>query len=846
MLRIYVRLAVCLAVIGCVLPMAAQQSSAAASGVVPSVVKFSDTLTDVNGKPLTGVVGVTFSLYKDSQGGAPLWLETQNVQPDKNGHYTVMLGSNSSQGLPSDLFASGEARWLGVQAQSQAEQPRTMLMSVPYALKAADATTVGGLPPSAFVLAAPSSLGSSAPSSSGLNLNSSPAVLSGSGKAHYIPIWTSSSKLGDSVLFQLGKGASAQLGIGTTTPASTLDVNGTGTIRGLFSLPATGTATSSGGFNSQPIDLVTSVFNTSTNTAVPQTFQWQAEPVGNNTSDATGSLNLLFAQGSGKPAETGLQLASNGQITFATGQTFPGAGTVTSVGSGAGLTGGPITGSGTLSIATAGVSNAMLQNSSITLNANSAGGVTAPGAMTLGSTYAIGLKPCSANQVLEYSGSAWNCVTLAPGTITGVTAGTDLTGGGSSGNVTLNLDTTKVPQLAAPNAFTAPQSVTAPSSDAIVATTTAPGAVALWGIASATSGGSTGLLGTTSDAAGVGVLGSNLSNGPGVNGLSGTSFTGCTECINNSYGVNDQSSSGYGLVGTVGSSGVDGVHGESWSENSAVAGLNFNTTSGYGVYGLASSPGGTGVAGINNSSSSGIGGGFFSFSSGDALFVYNQSGGYAAFLEGNVDVDGNLSKAGGSFKIDHPLDPANKYLYHSFVESPDMKNIYDGVATLNANGEATIEMPDWFGVLNRDFRYQLTCIGGFAPVYIAEELANNQFKIGGGRAGMRISWQITGIRQDAWANAHRIPVEQEKEAKLKGLYLHPELYGAPAEKQIQWARHPGMMKKLQQDQEQMKEKQTRLTESPTIARPTRPIPPPIVEKPATLIPPAALPHRATK
>jgi hypothetical protein len=175
-----------------------------------------------------------------------------------------------------------------------------------------------------------------------------------------------------------------------------------------------------------------------------------------------------------------------------------------------------------------------------------------------------------------------------------------------------------------------------------------------------------------------------------------------------------------------------------------------------------------------------------------------------------------------------------------------MKNIYDGVATLNANGEAVIQMPEWFGVLNRDFRYQLTCIGGFAPVYIAEELADNQFKIGGGRAGMRVSWQITGIRQDAWANAHRIPVEQEKEAKLKGFYLHPELYGAPAEKQIQWARHPEIMKKLQQHQEQMKVNQARLTESATIAAPARPIPPPILEKPPTLIPPAALPRRVTK
>jgi hypothetical protein len=266
---------------------------------------------------------------------------------------------------------------------------------------------------------------------------------------------------------------------------------------------------------------------------------------------------------------------------------------------------------------------------------------------------------------------------------------------------------------------------------------------------------------------------------------------------------------------------------------------------GYGVYGESTSSNGVGVAGLADNAD-GAGAAFYNDSTGDALFVYEQSGGDAAFLEGNVDVDGNLSKAGGSFKIDHPLDPANKYLYHSFVESPDMKNIYDGVATLNANGEATIEMPEWFGVLNRDFRYQLTCIGGFAPVYIADELANNQFKIGGGRAGMRISWQITGIRQDAWANAHRIPVEQEKEAKLKGFYLHPELYGAPAEKQIQWARHPEMMKKLLQSREQMNKKQAGLIESPTITRPTRPIPPPILEKRAPVIPPAPQPHRVTK
>jgi hypothetical protein len=350
---------------------------------------------------------------------------------------------------------------------------------------------------------------------------------------------------------------------------------------------------------------------------------------------------------------------------------------------------------------------------------------------------------------------------------------------------------------------------------------------------------------TSSGSSSFGVVGVS-NNGTGVyaqgpTGLYAAATTYGVYATANDDGVVGQTNgSGNGVVGRA--SGGSGVYGSA-TTGSGVFGT--ENSGGYGVYGDSASSNGVGVAGLADNTA-GAGGAFYNDSTGDALFVYNQSGGYAAFLEGNVDVDGNLSKAGGSFKIDHPLDPANKYLYHSFVESPDMKNIYDGVATLNTNGEATIEMPDWFGVLNRDFRYQLTCIGGFAPVYIAEELANNQFKIGGGRAGMRISWQITGIRQDAWANAHRIPVEQEKEAKLKGFYLHPELYGAPTEKQIQWARHPEMMKKLLQNREQMKEKQGRPAESATIAAQARPVPPPILAKPATLIPPSPLPQRATK
>jgi len=180
---------------------------------------------------------------------------------------------------------------------------------------------------------------------------------------------------------------------------------------------------------------------------------------------------------------------------------------------------------------------------------------------------------------------------------------------------------------------------------------------------------------------------------------------------------------------------------------------------------------------------------------GDGITATAGSGNAGTF-KGDVSISGNLTKGGGSFKIDHPLDPANKYLYHSFVESPDMMNIYNGVVVLDSNGEAVVQMPKWFSALNREFRYQLTCIGGFAPVYIAEELSNNEFKVGGGRAGMKISWQITGIRQDAWANAHRIQVEEQKNDRERGFYLHPELYGQPEEKQVEWARHPDLMRRV--------------------------------------------------
>jgi len=145
--------------LGSLLSPAQPTVATATNGVVPPLVNVSGALTDLNGKPLTGVVSVIFCLYKDQQGGSPVWLETQNVHPDSRGHYTALLGLTSSDGLPTSIFASGEEHWLGVQVQGEGEQPRVLLVSAPYALKAGDAETLGGFPPSAFVLAAPPSEG---------------------------------------------------------------------------------------------------------------------------------------------------------------------------------------------------------------------------------------------------------------------------------------------------------------------------------------------------------------------------------------------------------------------------------------------------------------------------------------------------------------------------------------------------------------------------------------------------------------------------------------------------------------------------------------------------------------
>jgi hypothetical protein len=192
------------------------------------------------------------------------------------------------------------------------------------------------------------------------------------------------------------------------------------------------------------------------------------------------------------------------------------------------------------------------------------------------------------------------------------------------------------------------------------------------------------------------------------------------------------------------------------------------TESDAGVQGISEGRNGNGVVGEANNGPLAYG-------------VWGKStSGLAGAFHGRVSVYGTLSKSGGGFQIDCPGRETESYLRHSFVESPDMKNLYDGIVVLDESGEGRVDLPDWFAELNRDYRYQLTSIGQPAPdLHIAAEVAENSFRIAGGMAGSKVSWQVTGTRKDRWADANRIVVQEDKPEDLRGTYLHPEAFGEP-------------------------------------------------------------------
>jgi len=286
-------------------------------------------------------------------------------------------------------------------------------------------------------------------------------------------------------------------------------------------------------------------------------------------------------------------------------------------------------------------------------------------------------------------------------------------------------------------------------------------------------GGGTGVLGFSRAGTGVGVQGISPSgygvagNSERYIGVTGSSASGLAGILGNfGSGVpfsNWGNANNMGVVGT--SSGGDGVAGITTADQSAgvygvVTGVSSSFGMNYGVQGTATHARGVGV------------------------FGQNTVGGDAGYFEGRVGVRGAFTASNKSFKIDHPVDPANKYLYHASVESPDMLCLYSGNITTNARGNATIVLPPYFGALNRDFKYQLTVIGQAAQAMVEREIENNRFSIKTDKPNVKVSWQVTGIRQDPYAEANRIPVEQYKADQDRGRYLHPEVYELPEEESI--------------------------------------------------------------
>ena len=1094
----------CLCLCCLILPVYSQSKPAE----VPRVIRYSGTLRNVDGSPRIGTVGVTFSIYAEQSSTAPLWQEVQNVMIDAEGHYTVLVGMSRSEGLPEELFSGNVARWLGIRVNDEPEQPRAILAAVPYALKAADAETLGGKPLSAFVLndaatgagsgsgaangasgsvgktglqplsintagsggtqntiakwtdAGGTVLGNSlltdSGSAVGLNNNTPTTAFDVSGTIRAVlgpgsPFGTylmptggaansfrfgfgnnlyfdgtnwrtkgdSVNNAGSGLLTDIATGQMAiftlpstggsdqvysdstfngfermritqdgKVGIGLASPATKLDVAGTihtfpfgssmmpnggaansfrfgfgnnlyfdgtnwrttgdsvnnagsaivtsidqGHLQ-IFTLPSTGgtdQVVPNAGFNAFEKMRITSSGNVGIGTTTPaQKLDVNGNIAASGNIAATGTISGSNLNATGTTTLTGTPSGSGvGQgalyvnpAAATAGQTLlgvavggsqkmlvDGSGNLSAAGtlsgtslvmpattaptSGVVILGGTpfLHGKGSYNtflgpsagsfdvmtgIGNTGVGwNALSQNTASNYNtavganalqfttaeSNSAFGAfalwsninggenTALGAWTLslnpsgGDNTAVGYGALRSNHgssntaigvsALTQNTSGWQNTAVGVSALQANTSGENNT---AIGNFALSSAATAYSNTAvgyyslqkstahantALGTMTLALSTTGTENVAIgisslAQNTTGSGNIAIGSSSgyNSTTGsnniyvGNTGVtaengtirLGASGTHTQTYIAGAIHGDGSGLTNLSVASLPSnvALKDAANTFSApqtisagNTTLTAGGGSVGVSGSGISYGVFGSSIDG----AGIYGYAPHGDGVYGASTYSNGVegrgstvGVLGRSDVGTSGPG------ISGIGVMGYGVWGygvygisdhNYAGYFEGDVNVTGSLSKAGGSFKIDHPLDPANKYLSHSFVESPDMKDVYDGVVVLDDAGQAWVQLPEWFEALNRDFRYQLTAIGAPGPnLYIAQEVSANKFQIAGGKPGARISWQVTGIRRDSWANDHRIPVEEEKPVDQRGRYLYPQGFGHNAESAI--------------------------------------------------------------
>ena len=741
---------------------------------VPSVVRITGTLKDAAGNA-SGVVGITFGIYSQPTGGSPLWQETRNVQLDEKGGYSVLLGANTIGGIPVDIFRSGQQRWLSVQPSGESEQPRRLFTSVPYALQAGNSETLGGLPPSAFLRANSTATENASPASTvAVGVISSPqtpsvvqqqCVAPQAGTVSEIPKFVTSNSFGNSQIRDAAgvvslenlehfvfadRFAGADLGAKINSAISSLGKNG-----GTVVIPA-------GVYANVTTTVKVSYFNISIvgsgSNATQIYYTGQGDfiriqmPVLCPTCVAPQAGRVAGLTINGTPSgRSGIHLGDviGAQLDDVVVQGFTGA-----------------TGIGILFDNVTGFTE-RIQITRVWANQNTKGvrftnsGGTAS-QISFGYERILDLRidvgPSQTGISVE-SGNLYHSVITAVINVDRNHTGTAvaISGLGYVGGVGTQVDDNLYDLLAectqcggtatflsiGPGASLTGTGIV----DAYAMTNSIDPSAAVFlyspFIAGAPTSSSSGLpvymrgqpLGTNPDVPGSWLV---PNGGPPNNWLMGFG--------NNVF----WNGSAWQLHG-------DGVN----NGGSAIVGSYGDTD--LGIYVIPST-----------------GGSNQTVASGDLpKYEVANIGTAGVTIRGNLTVTGTVSKGAGSFTIDHPMDPANLYLSHSFVESPDMMNIYNGNITTDKDRFATVKLPTYFEVLNQDFRYQLTVMGQFAQAIVAREIQDNQFVIQTDRPFVRVSWQVTGIRHDAYAEAYRIPVEETKPATERGHYLHPELFRTP-------------------------------------------------------------------
>ncbi len=614
----YVQTAMLLCLCGATLAYAQPTQSTAA---VPKLVRFSGSFHPANGVPAQSVESVILAVYRDQTGGNPLWREIQNVEVDAEGHYSLLLGSTRNDGMPLDLFSSGEPRWLGVQFNrpGETEQPRVLLASVPYALKASDAETLGGRPASAYLLAgSPAAATEAAPSvttpvTAAEPRTKSPTPKVSTGTPNYIAKFVDTTDVGNSIMYQNG----SNIGVGTTAAAIAMDIRPTAT----SPFAQLGVA--------QTVDYMT-LFASDT---YGPAFYWDPAKALRFGPGGPGLYNPYGFHES-------MRIQPNGYVGI---------------------------------------------------------GTTAP-------AIALDVRAGQYPQI----GVAQTKDYLAM-------FASDVVG------PALYWDPAKDMRFG-------------PAGTGLYNLTPPPGFTESMRIQSST--GNVG-IGTTTPGQKLDVKGNiNVSGGETVAGSIQFADTGVAGQVENPLLINAVDCCNYGnrMI---------------WAHSPTFPGWGIYYDDSLDVMHWQQKVGGTQLMTLNMNS-------------------------------GDLDVTGTLTAGAKDFKIDHPLDPTNKYLYHGSVESSELMNIYTGNATLDGGGRAVVSLPNWFEAVNTDFRYQLTSVGAPAPnLHIAQEIANHEFQIAGGAPGMKVSWQVTAVRHDAYAQKHPLVVEVDKAETERGHYLHPDAFGQP-------------------------------------------------------------------